>query len=90
MGKLGAQAIAVAAAGAFTFIASIIAWSIVKVIVGLRVDPEEEIRGLDIGEHGNSAYPEFVTRKFALAGSTVTTGGNGSGAESKAYAASAR
>ena len=25
----------------------------------------EEIQGLDIGEHGNSAYPEFLSRKAA-------------------------
>ena len=27
--------------------------------MGLRVSAEEEIEGLDIGEHGNSAYPDF-------------------------------
>ena len=26
---------------------------------GLRVTEEEEIEGLDIGEHGNVAYPDF-------------------------------
>ena len=33
---------------------------IIKKIVGLRVSPEEELTGLDLGEHGYSAYPEFV------------------------------
>ena len=31
--------------------------------MGLRVSLHEEIQGLDIGEHGNAAYPDFVTRK---------------------------
>ncbi|WP_348304598.1 ammonium transporter [Methanothrix sp.] len=33
---------------------------VIKKIVGLRVSPEEELTGLDLGEHGYSAYPEFV------------------------------
>jgi Amt family ammonium transporter len=27
----------------------------------MRVSTEEELEGLDIGEHGNVAYPDFVT-----------------------------
>jgi Amt family ammonium transporter len=33
--------------------------------MGLRVSIQEEIEGLDIGEHGQTTYPEFVTRKPA-------------------------
>lgn len=58
-----AQLSGIVSVGAFTFIASIIVWSIIKAIAGLRVSLQEEIEGLDIGEHGNSAYPEFLTRK---------------------------
>lgn len=36
-----------------------ILFSIIKATVGLRVDREEEIRGLDIGEHGMEAYAGF-------------------------------
>jgi Amt family ammonium transporter len=32
---------------------------LVKKTVGLRVSKEEELRGLDIGEHGNEAYAGF-------------------------------
>ena len=32
----------------------------IKTIIGLRVTPEEEAEGLDIGEHGNEAYHGFV------------------------------
>ncbi len=57
------QVIGVLACGVFVFTLSSLAWLILKVTVGIRVSLQEEIIGLDIGEHGNSAYPEFVTRK---------------------------
>jgi Amt family ammonium transporter len=50
------QLIGVAAVGAFVFPVSVIAFSVVKAICGLRVSAEEEIEGLDIGEHGMEAY----------------------------------
>lgn len=62
---LMAQLAGVIACGAFVFIASFITWKLIKVTIGLRVSLQEEIDGLDIGEHGNSAYPEFLTRKPA-------------------------
>jgi Amt family ammonium transporter len=49
----------VAAVGAFTFLGSLAVWSILKVLGGIRVSSEEEFEGLDIGEHGNEAYPDF-------------------------------
>lgn len=60
---LGAQLIGVLAVGLFTFVIAIIAWSLIKATIGLRVSLQEEMMGLDIGEHGNTAYPEFLTRK---------------------------
>jgi Amt family ammonium transporter len=45
--------------GAFTFIGSLIVWYILKAVMGIRVSAEEETEGLDIGEHGNEAYPNF-------------------------------
>lgn len=53
------QLIGVVAVGAFTFIASYIVWTILKFTMGIRVSREEEIRGLDIGEHGMEAYADF-------------------------------
>jgi len=32
------------------------------------VSPEEEMTGLDIGEHGNEAYPNFVKTGNTMAG----------------------
>jgi Amt family ammonium transporter len=36
-----------------------IVFFLVKAIMGLRVDKEEELRGLDISEHGMEAYADF-------------------------------
>lgn len=65
MKLLSAQFTGVAATAAFVFIVALLAWLLIKAIMGLRVSLQEEIEGLDIGEHGNSAYPEFLTRKPA-------------------------
>lgn len=46
-------------AGLFTFVASIVVWYAIKLVLGIRVTEEEEFEGLDIGEHGNEAYPNF-------------------------------
>jgi ammonium transporter, Amt family len=47
--------------GAIVFPSSLVAWYIVKAAFGgIRVSAEEEIEGLDIGEHGNASYPDFT------------------------------
>ena len=57
---LQAQAIGVLSVGAFTFVVALIAWDVLKVVLGgIRVSPEEELEGLDLGEHGITAYPDF-------------------------------
>ena len=54
-----AQLKGVLAVGAFTFVGALIAWGLIKLVLGLRVTEEEEREGLDLGEHGNMAYPDF-------------------------------
>ena len=56
---LGAQLAAVVSVGAFVFLAAFGFWMLLKVTMGIRVSREEELRGLDIGEHGNEAYAGF-------------------------------
>jgi len=56
---LKAQLAAVITVGVFVLITATIAWSILKATLGIRVSREEELRGLDIGEHGNEAYSGF-------------------------------
>lgn len=58
-----AQLTGVIGVAVYTFIIAFIAWLIIKATIGLRVSLQEEIEGLDIGEHGNCAYPEFLGRK---------------------------
>jgi len=57
------QLTGVVAVGAFVLVTSALAWYLIKAMIGLRVSLHEEIEGLDIGEHGNQAYPDFVGRK---------------------------
>ncbi|MDC1284834.1 ammonium transporter [Gammaproteobacteria bacterium] len=47
---------------AWTFVTSIIAWGIIKMVVGIRVSEEDEMNGVDIAECGMEAYPEFVRK----------------------------
>lgn len=44
----------------WVFISSLIVWSIIKVVIGLRISEEEEYQGADIAECGMEAYPEFI------------------------------
>lgn len=68
---LSAQMMGVFAVGVFTFLISVLAWALLKITVGIRVPLNEEVAGLDVGEHGNSAYPEFVIRKPAYSYATA-------------------
>ena len=61
IGQLGIQALGVAAYGAAAFVAAMLIFLVLKPIMGLRVSLEEEIEGLDMGEHGMVAYPDFQT-----------------------------
>jgi Amt family ammonium transporter len=55
-GLLGSQAIGVLSVAAWAIAASIILFTILKYTMGLRVTQREEEEGLDIYEHGESAY----------------------------------
>ena len=44
----------------WVFISSLIVWSVIKVVIGLRISEEEEYQGADIAECGMEAYPEFI------------------------------
>ena len=57
--SLVTQFIGIVAIGAFVFISSLIVWMILKVTMGIRVDEEAEMDGLDKSELGMEAYPEF-------------------------------
>ena len=59
-GLLGVQLLGIIVVGIFVFAISSLVWYALKKTVGIRVSAEEEMAGLDIGEHGNRAYPDFA------------------------------
>jgi len=61
-GLLMAQLAGIVGVGIFVFVISLIFWKILGSTIGIRVPADEEMEGLDIGEHGNVAYPDFVSR----------------------------
>ncbi|GIV17521.1 MAG: ammonium transporter [Armatimonadota bacterium] len=69
---LTAQAIGVGAVLLWCIATGVILFGLLKITTGIRVSPEEEIEGLDIGEHGMAAYPDFV---LATPGQFSVTGG---------------
>ena len=54
------QAIGVGAVFAWAVAGGLVVFYGLKYTIGLRVSPEEEIEGLDVGEHGYGAYHGFV------------------------------
>lgn len=66
MKLLMAQVTGIIAVGIYTFVVAAVVWGLLKATLGIRVSIEEEISGLDLGEHGNTAYPDFATRKASI------------------------
>ena len=63
--SFGAQAIGLVSILAWVFITSFIVWLLIKLVMGIRVSEEEEYEGVDVGECGLEAYPEFVGSRGA-------------------------
>lgn len=57
--QLGIQAIGVLAVAGWTIAAATVLFLSIKYTIGLRVSREEEMKGLDIGEHGMESYGGF-------------------------------
>ncbi len=57
---LKAQLIGIVTIFTFVFISSLIAWFIIKMVMGIRVSEEDEYQGVDYSECGMEAYPEFT------------------------------
>jgi len=58
-GSVVTQLIGIVAIGAFVSVVSAIVWFILKMTVGIRIEEEDEVLGLDKAECGMEAYPEF-------------------------------
>ncbi|MFW2404278.1 MAG: ammonium transporter, partial [Gammaproteobacteria bacterium] len=59
--QLARQLAGIATIFAWVFVTSLAVWLGLKAIMGIRVSEEEEYEGVDIGECGLEAYPEFTT-----------------------------
>lgn len=57
--QLGIQSIGVATAFVWAFGIGMLLFYIISKTIGLRVSKDEEIKGLDLGEHGMEAYAGF-------------------------------
>jgi Amt family ammonium transporter len=65
------QLVGVVSVFAFCFVSGLVLFKLIGATVGLRVSEQEEVEGLDVGEHGNNAYPDF---QMATVGSGLLPG----------------
>ena len=77
VGPLLTQLAGVASVGGYTLLVSLLAFGLIRATMGLRVAAEEELEGLDIGEHGMTAYPDFVAH--VEGGHSIPSGTKGGG-----------
>ena len=60
--QLGIQALGAGAYAIWTIVTCFVAWKVIGTLFGgIRVTEQEEVDGLDIGEHGMEAYAGFST-----------------------------
>ncbi|MBM4090492.1 MAG: ammonium transporter [Planctomycetes bacterium] len=64
--QLMTQLIGVVACAAYVSLVGAVVWIALKYTTGIRVSAEEEREGLDFGEHGNEAYPNFVKTRTSV------------------------
>ena len=58
--SIGAQLLGIVTIFAWVFATSFAVWYVLSKVMGIRVSEQEEYEGVDIGECGVEAYPEFV------------------------------
>ena len=58
--QLWSQFLGIISVAGMTVLLTTIFWLVLKATLGIRVTPQEEFEGLDIGEHGMEAYSGFV------------------------------
>jgi Amt family ammonium transporter len=63
-GQLLAQLVGIGTVAAWGFGLGYVLFKVMDLSFGIRVLPEEELRGLDLYEHGTPAYPEFTTHRM--------------------------
>jgi len=65
LSQLGIQSIGVLATFAWAFGTSLACLLLLKATMGIRVPEQQEFAGLDVQEHGISAYPDFISKGFS-------------------------
>ena len=60
LAQAGKQFLGTGIVAVYTFVGSFILFKVLNVVMGLRVHDEVEMRGLDIGLHGEEAYSEVA------------------------------
>jgi Amt family ammonium transporter len=60
IGQLFIQILGIVSYGMVCAVAAFLFFGLIKAVMGLRVSEEEEVEGLDQGEHGMPAYNDFV------------------------------
>ncbi|MCT7991162.1 ammonium transporter [Laspinema olomoucense] len=68
LSQLGIQLLGVISVGGMTVLLSTIFWLVLKSLLGIRVTEDEELKGLDIAEHGMEAYSGFLKDNRGMAG----------------------
>nr|WP_210424772.1 ammonium transporter [Marichromatium bheemlicum] len=63
--SFAAQAIGLGTILGWVFSTSLLVWLLIRLVMGLRVSEEEEYAGVDLGECGLEAYPEFTATRRA-------------------------
>ena len=79
LAQLGVQAVGVGAAFLWTFPVSYALFKTLDLTMGLRIDDEVEIGGLDLHEHGAVAYPEFQPTAYAVSAPTAASAAGATG-----------
>jgi ammonium transporter, Amt family len=82
IGQLWTQFLGVISVGGVTVLLSTIFWLALKATLGIRVTEEEELIGLDIGEHGMEAYSGFLKDNSDATGRAMGTSSGSSGVAS--------
>jgi len=62
---IGVQVLGIVTCFIWTFSTAFILFKVIDKTMGLRAGAQEEAEGLDLGEHGGSAYPDFEISTYA-------------------------
>lgn len=62
---IGVQLLGIGACFLWVFPAAYVLFKLIDKTMGLRVSKEEELEGLDVVEHGGSAYPDFEVTSYS-------------------------